>query len=218
MYGPVPEIFCLLSWNWKQCTVRKWRDYGRPGNIVYFVVVGGYVWIIACHVYSRRLHHLLEFPERFFRIFQWIPYEDDIRRNVLYKLLHKRSMMESSSYQCEIYNDLRRQNKVLFNTLGPKQNGRPFPDDIFKCIYLNENVCIVVNISLKFVPRDPINDFPALFQIRPWRRPGDKPLSESMMVSLPAHICVTRVDQALDCKLGCSKITENIMWYNIYVY
>ena len=25
-----------------------------------------------------------------------------------------------------------------------------------------------------------------------WRRPGDKPLSEPMMVSLPTHICVTR--------------------------
>ena len=25
-----------------------------------------------------------------------------------------------------------------------------------------------------------------------WRRPGDKPLSEPMMVSLPMHICITR--------------------------
>ena len=25
-----------------------------------------------------------------------------------------------------------------------------------------------------------------------WRRPGDKPLFEPMMVSLPTHICVTR--------------------------
>ena len=25
-----------------------------------------------------------------------------------------------------------------------------------------------------------------------WRRPGDKPLSEPMMVNLPTHICVTR--------------------------
>ena len=27
---------------------------------------------------------------------------------------------------------------VCFNTLRPKQNGRHFPDDIFKCICLNE--------------------------------------------------------------------------------
>ena len=27
-----------------------------------------------------------------------------------------------------------------FNTLRPRQNGRYFADDIFKCILLNENV------------------------------------------------------------------------------
>ena len=37
-----------------------------------------------------------------------------------------------------------------------------------------------------------INNNPALVQIMAWRRPGDKPLSEPMMVSLLTHICVTR--------------------------
>ena len=32
---------------------------------------------------------------------------------------------------------------------------------------------------------------PSLVQIMAWRRPGDKPLSEPMMVSLLTHICVT---------------------------
>ena len=49
-----------------------------------------------------------------------------------------------------------------------------------------------MKISLKFVPKGPINDIPALVRIKAWRRPGDKPLSEPMMVSLPMHICVTR--------------------------
>ena len=80
----------------------------------------------------------------------------------------------------------------FFNTLRPRQNGRHFADDIFKCIFLNENVSIAVKISLKFVPKGPINNIPALVQIMAWRRPGDKPLSEPMMVSLPTHICVTR--------------------------
>ena len=31
------------------------------------------------------------------------------------------------------------------NTLRPKQNGRHFADDIFKCILLNENVWITIN-------------------------------------------------------------------------
>ena len=47
---------------------------------------------------------------------------------------------------------------------------------------------------MKFVPRvqGPIYNIPALVQIMAWRRPGDKPLSEPMMDSLPTHICVTR--------------------------
>ena len=71
----------------------------------------------------------------------------------------------------------------IFNTLRPRQNGQHFPDDIFKCIFLNENVWISIKISLKFVPKGPINNNPALVQIIAWRRPGDKPLSEPMMVS-----------------------------------
>ena len=78
------------------------------------------------------------------------------------------------------------------NTLRPRQNGRCFPDDIFKCIFLNENVYISIKISLKFVPKGPINNIPALVQIMAWCRPGDKPLPEPMMVSLLTHICVNR--------------------------
>ena len=81
---------------------------------------------------------------------------------------------------------------MLFNTLRPRQNGRHFADDIFKCIFLNENVWISIEIPLKFVPKGPINNIPALVQIMGWRRPGDKPLSELMMVNLPTHICVFR--------------------------
>ena len=80
----------------------------------------------------------------------------------------------------------------LFNTLRPRRNGRAFADDIFKCIFLNENVRIPIEISLKFVPKGPINNIPSLVQIMAWRRQGDKPLSEPMIVSLLMHICVTR--------------------------
>ena len=70
----------------------------------------------------------------------------------------------------------------ILNTLRPRQNGRHFPDDIFS----NKNGWI------KFVPKVPINSIPALVQIMAWRRPGDKPLSEPMTISLLTHICVTR--------------------------
>ena len=65
-------------------------------------------------------------------------------------------------------------------------------DDIFKCIFLNENVWISIKISLKFVPKASIVNIPALAQIMAWGRTGDKPLSEPKMVSLLMHICVTR--------------------------
>ena len=79
-----------------------------------------------------------------------------------------------------------------FNSLRPIPNRRNFADDIFKCIFENENEWISPKISMKFVPNVQINDIPALVQIMAWRRPGDKPLSEPMMVSLLTHICVTR--------------------------
>ena len=66
------------------------------------------------------------------------------------------------------------------------------PFRIFKRIFLNENVWIPIKISLKFVPKGPINNIPAMVQIMAWRRPGDKPLSEPMVVSLPTQICVAR--------------------------
>ena len=81
---------------------------------------------------------------------------------------------------------------ILFNTLRPRQNGCLFADDIFKRIFLNENVWISITISLKFVPKGPMNNIPALVQIMAWHRPGDKPLSEPMLVGSMTHICVTR--------------------------
>ena len=81
---------------------------------------------------------------------------------------------------------------IQFNTLRLRQNGRHFADDTLKRIFLNENVCISIKISLTFVLKGPINNIPALGQIMAWRRPGDKPLSEPIVVSLPTHICVTR--------------------------
>ena len=78
------------------------------------------------------------------------------------------------------------------NTLRPRQNGRHFTDDSFGCIFLNENVRIAIKIWLNFFLKGPINNIPALVQIMAWRRTGDKPLSEPMMVSLPTHLCVTR--------------------------
>ena len=72
------------------------------------------------------------------------------------------------------------------------QTSLHFADDYFKCIFLNKNVSILIKISLKFVTNGLINNTLALVQIMAWRQPGDKPISEPMMVRLPMHIWVTQ--------------------------
>ena len=79
---------------------------------------------------------------------------------------------------------------VYLAVVGPRENGRHFTD-IFKCIFLNEDKWISINISLKFVPKGKINNIPAFVQIMACRQPGDKQLSKQMMASLSTHICVT---------------------------
>ena len=51
----------------------------------------------------------------------------------------------------------------------------------FKRIFFNKNVSISIKVSLKFVPKGPINNIPTLVQIMAWRWTGDKPLTEPMM-------------------------------------
>ena len=68
--------------------------------------------------------------------------------------------------------------KYTFNTLRPRQNRHYFADDMFKWIFLNENVWKPIKISLKFVPSDSINNIPTLVQIMAWGQSGEKPLSD----------------------------------------
>ena len=49
--------------------------------------------------------------------------------------------------------NLRRNLYNFGNTLRPRQNGRHVPDDIFKSIFLNENIWVLLKISPKFVPK-----------------------------------------------------------------
>ena len=46
--------------------------------------------------------------------------------------------------------------------LRPRQNGRHFADDTLNRILLNENVRMSIKVSLKFAPKGPINNIPAL--------------------------------------------------------
>ena len=54
-------------------------------------------------------------------------------------------------------------------------------DDIFKCFFMNEKLRILIKVSLKFVPKGPIDNKSALVQVMAWRRRGDKPLPGPML-------------------------------------
>ena len=51
---------------------------------------------------------------------------------------------------------------ALVTPLLPGQDGRLFADDIFRCIFVNEKLCVFMEMSLKFVPKGPIVNNPAL--------------------------------------------------------
>ena len=54
-------------------------------------------------------------------------------------------------------------------------------DDISNCISLNGNDRIPIHISLKYDPRSPIDNKPALVQVMAWHRTGDKSLPRPMV-------------------------------------
>ena len=95
---------------------------------------------------------------------------DTVRRESLaWKASCRNSLMLS-----ETMSDCASRTKLLFrsvtmyymiNILRPRPKGHHFPDDIFKCIFLNGNVWIVIKISLKYVPKVSINNIQALVQI-----------------------------------------------------
>ena len=67
------------------------------------------------------------------------------------------------------------------NSSLPKQNGRHFTEDNYKCIFVNEKFCISIQISLKFVPLCPIGNKAALVHVMALHQTGDKPLPEVML-------------------------------------
>ena len=54
--------------------------------------------------------------------------------------------------------------------------------------FLERNVRIPIQISLNFVPRSPADSKPALIQVMAWRRTGDKPLFEPMIIQFSGSL------------------------------
>ena len=95
---------------------------------------------------------------------------------------------------------------------GREKNRRHFADDIFWCIFFNENVWISILISLKCILKEPISNTPALVEIMARRRSGDKPLFEPMMVTLPTRRSVARPQRVKIASLALRQSFPNLMW------
>ena len=78
---------------------------------------------------------------------------------------------------------------ALVNSFPLDKMATILTDDIFNYIFLNENDRIPIQISLKYVPRSPIDNKPAFVQVMTWHRTGDKPLPEPI---IPVHYAYMR--------------------------
>ena len=82
---------------------------------------------------------------------------------------------------------------------------------------------ISIKIALRFVPGGRINNIPPLVQIIAWRRLGDKPSSEHMMVSQLTHICVAYPQWVnLECLISveAEKSCQKLPYWgmNLYIF
>ena len=76
----------------------------------------------------------------------------------------------------------------VINSSPPGENGRHFAGDIFRCIFVNETFCILIKISLKFVPKDPNDNTTALIWKMAWGQIVNKPLPEPTLTQIPDAI------------------------------
>ena len=64
---------------------------------------------------------------------------------------------------------------------GRDKNGLNFAVVIFKLLFLNENLYILIQISPKVITKGSLDSMSALDQMLAWWQKGDEPLSEPIM-------------------------------------
>ena len=71
--------------------------------------------------------------------------------------------------------------RVVFTHLPLDKMSGILTNNICMCNFMNENLCILIRVSLKFVHSGPIDIKAALLQVMGWHRTGDKPLAKPML-------------------------------------
>ena len=177
------------------CARKETHDDKFPRRYLFHVIVGAQPSLYFCLSMYRLLTWI------------WVTYNK--RVNIALKSVKDNTVIRKKNYQQNwvhiygVYATLTMGKHQLISP--PTQNGRYFADGIIKCIFLNWYALMLIINSLKFILKCPINNFPALVQIMAWRRPGDKPLSEPMMIILLTHVCVARL-QCVNVESTISKV------------
>ena len=81
---------------------------------------------------------------------------------------------------------------VILNTFRPRQMATIFQTTFSNAFSWMKMYEFWLKFHWSLFPRVRLSIFQHWVQIMAWRRPGDKPLSEPMMVRLLTHICITR--------------------------
>ena len=172
---------------------RSWGDWKKPSENIQtdngaHLILWKLISCLALHKCRESIHYRQWILMNFFIGARWM--------TAIYALCkisgrfigHNGNQQDFERFQF-LSPSLSKSHPLTHYRVGLRHKGRHFPDDIFKCIFLNENLWILLKISLKFVPKVRTNNILALVHIMAWRRPGDKPLCDPMMVSLLMHIC-----------------------------
>ena len=158
----------LLVYIWRCCAMYTCRSVSRFVQYIYMWKLRKIIWIgNILHISLRRnaihVNHYrnscrsqwIAFDTRWFIFCMgWV---DCLRsRNrcyvfILFELIPPFYLIPCRDYRCHIT-----------HAPPPGQNDRHFADDMFRCIFGNDEFCILIKISLKFLPKGLIDNNPAL--------------------------------------------------------
>ena len=140
-----------------------WKRGWETWDSVYFLQASNSTeWLVPLYTTTERVVKLVIIYMYIPRICDHFGRVQNDSNNSLINTLDSFNIRSHWVQKCGISSVSNGDITVFLNTLRPRENGRHFADDIFKCIFLNENVWIPVKISLKFVPKSPINNIPTL--------------------------------------------------------
>ena len=127
-----------------------------------------------------------------------------IRCYILFWLIIPQTYFDATDWRTQVNVSYLWQKRWEIKVRWPIETEKKLPHlaDLFKCIFVNENVWISSEMSLKVIPKSPINSIPSLVQIMLWCWLGDKPLSEPMRVRLPTQVCVTQPQWVMALRLS----------------